>query len=272
MNTKNRKIWIYGIIIVGLIICVFLFFMPDKGRLRDSSLPRTLVLSVYEIADGLPGQIRGQIVKKSRYWVSYNEEHEQANWTAYILTGEMVSDGNATRTDDFRTDTSVVTGSAELVDYKGSGYDRGHLVPAGDMNLSRQIMSESFYMSNMSPQSPGFNRGIWIKLESEVRKWALQNDSIYVITGPVLSSVEHSIGENEVGVPQYFYKVIVDISHPTYKAIAFVMKNESSRAEIFDFAVTVDSVENLINYDFFASQDPEFMEYIESRIDVIEWE
>jgi endonuclease G len=90
------------------------------------------------------------------------------------------------RKDNFRSDPKVKTGSAALSDYKGSGYDRGHLAPAADFKWSATAMSESFYMSNMSPQVPGFNRGIWKNIESTVRNWAVENDEIYIVTGPVL--------------------------------------------------------------------------------------
>lgn len=99
----------------------------------------------------------------------------------YYLTGDRVN-GTIGRTDNFRPDPLVETGSASLADYKGSGYDRGHLAPAGDMKWSQKVMSESFFMSNMSPQTPGFNRGIWRSLESLVRTWAAENEDIYVVS------------------------------------------------------------------------------------------
>lgn len=109
-----------------------------------------------------------QIIKHVAYTLKYNEIYEQADWVIYLLTAEEVK-GTILRSDNFRTDTKVKTGSASLTDYRGSGYDRGHLAPAGDMKWSKTAMSESFYMSNMSPQKPGFNRGIWRSLESLVR-------------------------------------------------------------------------------------------------------
>ena len=86
------------------------------------------------------------------------------------------------RTNDFREDQiNVSTGTAYLEDYRGSGYDRGHLAPAEDFEWSAEAMSDSFFMSNMSPQDPSFNRGIWKRLENRVRTWALENDGIYVV-------------------------------------------------------------------------------------------
>ena len=114
-------------------------------------------------------QSNGQIVHHANYTLQYNEEHEQASWVAYRLTSHHLQNPSTKRKDNFRSDPKVKTGSATLSDYKGSGYDRGHLAPAADFKWSSTAMSESFYMSNMSPQVPGFNRGIWKKLESKIR-------------------------------------------------------------------------------------------------------
>jgi len=126
------------------------------------------------------------IVNHFAYTLSYNEKHEQAKWVAYELTAEETQKG-VTRTNDFRSDNAVKTGSVTNADYQGSGYDRGHMAPAADMSWSVQSMEESFFYSNMSPQVPGFNRGIWKKLEERVRQWAVENKDIYVVTGPVLT-------------------------------------------------------------------------------------
>jgi endonuclease G len=147
------------------------------------------------------------IVKHSAYTLNYNEEHEQAEWVAYILTKNRVY-GTVKRTNNFRSDPKVKTGSATLADYKGSGYDRGHLAPAADMKWSATTMSESFYVSNMSPQRPGFNRGIWKRLEQLVRTWAVEYEEIHVVTGTVLKDDFRRIGPNQVSVPEYFVNVI----------------------------------------------------------------
>ncbi|MCZ6703711.1 MAG: DNA/RNA non-specific endonuclease, partial [Ignavibacteria bacterium] len=136
------------------------------------------------------------MVVHREYSLSYNETHEQAEWVAYVLTADEVR-MKCERTNDFREDGSVSTGSAGLADYRGSGYDRGHLSPAADNKADCPVaMSESFYMSNMSPQKPGFNRGIWRKLESKVRDWAAKYGEIYVATGPVFWDIIEKIGAN----------------------------------------------------------------------------
>ena len=121
----------------------------------------------------LPLPSNGETEHQTGYSLEHNEKTEQSFWVAYELTKEEVS-GTVKRKDAFRSDPTISTGSAVLSDYKGSGYDRGHLAPAADMKWSKKVMSESFYMSNMSPQDPSFNRGIWKKLEEKVRDWLLK--------------------------------------------------------------------------------------------------
>ena len=162
---------------------------------------------------------------------------------------------------DFREDPLIITGSASLADYKGSGFDRGHLAPAADFKFDAGAMSESFYMSNMSPQRPSFNRGIWKRLEEQVREWASENDSLFIITGGVLTENLHVIGENESTVPNLYYKIIF---YPDeLKATAFVLPNEKVLDPLESFVVTIDSVESITGIDFF----PDLPDDLESRIE-----
>lgn len=212
-----------------------------------------------------------EIVKHYGYMLSYNEKYEQANWIAYHLTAEMCDNKGEERTNNFRIDPDVKTRSASPDDYKKSGYDRGHLCPAGDMGWSEITMSESFFMSNMSPQVPGFNRGIWKNLESNVREWAKQNSEIYVITAGVLQDSLATIGENKVAIPKYYYKIILDVHEPEYKAIAFVMPNAASKESFFNYAVSIDSVEHLTGINFFPMLPDSLENLLESKFETDLW-
>jgi len=185
---------------------------------------------------------------------------------ASSLTGER-----AERSDNFRIDPEIPTGSATPDDYKRSGYDRGHLLPAADMSWSPEAMSLTFLMSNMSPQEPSFNRGIWKKLEARVREWAVEDGLIYVVTGPVLEDGLPEIGTDRVSVPRYFYKVILDYQEPDIKGIGFVMANQKSKLDIYHYAVSIDSVEKLTRLDFFPALPDEFEETIESTVNLSLW-
>ena len=212
----------------------------------------------------------GQIIEHCGYVLSYIEDHEQAEWAAYELTSKELK-GKEKRTDDFRPDPAIKTGSAEPSDYMASGYDLGHLVPAADMKWSKEAMSETFFLSNMSPQEPGFNRGIWKRLEDAVRKWAKADKRLYVATGPVLQKGLPAIGPNKVSVPKLYYKVILDYVRPEIKAIGFVMPNKPSKAGVMEYAVTVDSVEALTGIDFFPALPDSVEKAVEKAADRERW-
>jgi endonuclease G len=194
-----------------------------------------------------------QLIRHSYYQLEYDEAHEQAAWVYYRLTSEFIK-GPGERKNRFKPDTLIKSGSAQLIDYKGSGFDRGHLCPAGNMKINQLAMDESFYMSNMSPQLPGFNRGKWRQLEGQVRKWLEQEDTLHVVTGPILSDSLGSIGVNKVTIPAYYYKVIYDPTEEK-KMIAFIMPNKKIKNDIFHFIVTVDEVEKRTGIDFFSGLD-----------------
>ena len=214
--------------------------------------------------------VEAEVVKHTAYSFQYNEEHEQADWVAYTLIDNMLNN-EIERSDDFRVDTMVSTGSAELSDYRRSGYDRGHLAPAADMKITDETMSESFFMSNMSPQKPGFNRGVWKKLEQKVRDWASIYDTLYVVTGPVLEEGLETIGENEVSIPNKYYKALLVYKIDLQTGIGFVLENESSSEELKNFAVTIDSVEKLTSIDFFEKLPDGFENQIESTLKMSDW-
>ncbi len=212
-----------------------------------------------------------QIIYHTGFTLSYNEVHEQASWVAYELTAnELIKKVN--RSDNFKKDPKVKTGSALPSDYARSGYDRGHLAPAADMKFNETAMTECFFMSNMSPQDPSFNRGIWKNLEAQVREWAIQNEHLYIVTGPILdSSLTASIGSNKVVIPNYYYKVILDYTTPEVKGIAFVLPNEKGVNPIMNYVVTIDHVEYLTGIDFFPELPDDLEQLLESRKDISRW-
>jgi len=221
----------------------------DTNALRDLKVKWVKGLEIPKTSSS-----KDRIIKKTGFSLLYNESHEQAEWVAYQLT-KSETNSVFERTDNFMVDPMVKTGSAVAADYQGSGYDRGHLAPAGDMGWSAASMTESFYYSNLSPQLPAFNRGIWKRLEEQVRTWAIDYDTLYVVTGPVLQMGLPKIGPNEVSVPGWYYKVILDYSEPGIKGIGFVMPNQGSKLKLQDYAVSIDSVERLTGLDFFPLLD-----------------
>ncbi len=213
-----------------------------------------------------------QIIEHFAYTLSYNEEHEQADWVAYELTKEEATTTTYERTDDFRADPDVSTGSADLSDYQPtqSTYARGHMAPAADFRWSEKAMSESFYMSNMSPQVHAFNEGKWLYLEMEERHWAEIYNGVYVVTGPVLRSGLPTIGSHKVSVPEMYYKVILDLDEE--KGIGFLMPNQYIEDTFKNYAVSIDKVEAATGLDFFPALDDKTEENIESILNMSLWD
>ena len=238
--------------VLGIFTIAFLFFSTAKSQERPRLLPNS----------NCP-----QIVNHTYYSLCYLEAFEHAHWTIHFLSPDSIN-GGTRRTDDFRADPKVPTGSAGPRDFSGSGFDRGHLVPAGDMKLNPLAMSESFFMSNMSPQRPGFNRGIWRVLEEMVRDWALKLDGIYVVTAPVLTNDLETLPTG-VAVPNWYYKILYA---PDYnQMIAFMLPNQRSNQDLGDFIMTVDEIESITNIDFFSQLRDDYERQAEAVVDIDFW-
>lgn len=212
-----------------------------------------------------------QIIERTGYTLSFVPAHEQAAWVAYVLRGSQLQAAHFLRTNQFMTDPLAKPHSADDGDYEASGYDRGHLASAEDMSWSEATMRESFYYSNMSPQAPAFNRGVWKRLEELVRYWSEAYDSVYVVTGPVLTPNLPAIGHNKVSVPRYFYKAVLEYNARGVQGIGFVLPNQASSASLKSFAVSIDSVEHLTGLDLFPKLPDDVEEKIESNPEVENW-
>ncbi|GAK23829.1 DNA/RNA endonuclease G [Vibrio sp. JCM 19052] len=215
---------------------------------------------------GMPSTNSDQFLCRDGYAVGYNYDTKNADWVAYYVTAESVNITNK-RSNSFKEDTEMPDyARSTLADYKGSGYDRGHLAPSATMDFTRESMKQSFLMSNMSPQLPGFNRVGWRVLEEHVRDLANEYNELYVVTGPIYEGNEGTIG-NGVVIPSAFYKVILDPSFD--EAIAFIVPHRDvSSSELANFITTIDEVERQTGLDFFA-QTPDS---IEDNMESVKWE
>ena len=211
-----------------------------------------------------------QIISHKGYTLSYNTTYHIADWVAYELTAEETVPV-VERNNHFVPDPLLTSCSISNDDYKNSGYDKGHLAPSADMCYSQQTMAESFYLSNMSPQVPSFNRGIWKKLEEKVRQWANDDKVVLVVTGAILTKGLPTIGTNSITIPAYFYKVILDYTEPEIKGIGFIIPNQASQEPLQHFVVTIDSVEKVTGIDFFYQLPKDHQRIIESSVDLSEW-
>lgn len=261
-HSKQGKGASDGIVRVGLFAAIVggLFFLFNRftggGEATTDSNPNTDYVEVQpqtERLNYLPTTKEGTIIRHQYYTLSYAETFEQAEWVAYELTKERLQEPWVDRKNAYFTeDPNVSSGSASNADYKTSSYERGHLVPAADRAFSKEAMQETFYFSNISPQAHNFNNGVWRELEELTRSWAKKFKKLYVITGPMLNEPPKSyIGVNEVAVPVGYFKVLLDVTEPEHKGIAFIIPNTISYDPLFEFAVSIDEVEAKTGLDFF---------------------
>jgi len=248
------RVGLLAAITVGLFFLFQFFTGIDRDAVKKRSSLQTQWNGAEEFA--LPTTKEGTLVYHQYYVLSYSEEHEQAEWVAYLLSRKRLEQPWVDRYDEFMEDSLVKSGSAHWRDYRNSGYDRGHLAPAADMAFNKEAMRESFYMSNISPQARHFNGGIWRELEELTRNWAKENEELYVVSGPVLSEPgKGRIGDCKVTIPTAFFKVLLDLREPELKGIAFWLPNEVSYQPLQEYALSIDEVEARTGIDFF----PELM-------------
>ena len=225
------------------------------------------------------------LIKHSLMVLVYDEEAEQARWVGHVISPAII-EGQVGRTNDFRVDPQVRTGSAREEDYfmkylqpdstyeyDGYGYDRGHLAPSADFRWSEIALSESYYYSNMSPQHPDFNRGIWANLENEVRAYLYRHpeNPLLVFTGPVLDNnlPVQQRSPNGLRIPRQYWKVVYDPAEE--EMIGFILPNEGSSYPVSKYAVPVDTVEKLSGIDLFPGLPDAKEERLERSLNKAHW-
>jgi endonuclease G len=261
--------------------------LTKKLTRAKSQLDSLKLLKIIEdlSAIGIPkSDFKDEIITHSAMMIGYAEEFEQARWVIHAITPDIAQTSFG-RSNDFREDQKVSTGSAKeedyfLVDtlengelkYDGFGYDRGHLAPSADFRWSEKALSESFLYSNMSPQKADFNREIWAHLEDAFREYVITNNtSLYVVTLPILSSDLPKIekGINKVAIPKQYAKIAIDLENN--RGIAFLLPNASPEALLATFTTSIDEIEKLTQLDFFSNLDDDLENKLEAMTDGTEF-
>lgn len=211
-----------------------------------------------------------QIIKRLAYTLSYNKETKCPNWVAWRLTANHV-DGEWARSDDFREDYDVPSPRASLEDYRGSGWSRGHMCPAGDNKWDANAMSQTFLLTNVCPQDRKLNSGLWNRIEMDCRKWAKKYGDLYIVCGPLYYNKQHEvIGVSAVVVPEAFYKVILCMDG-TPKAIGYVIKNTDGTKKKEQYVNSIDKIERLTGIDFFPALPDDIENKVESYANIEDW-
>ena len=233
-----------------------LYVMPDS--VIKICMPRPL--------DG----ISELIIHKSSYIVSHNKDTKIPNWVAWYLPSDH-SDGPIERSNMFYEDEDVPKPRATNEDYRGSGWSRGHMCPAGDNKWNVVAMNQSFSLINVCPQDASLNSGFWNRIEMDCRKWAKMYGSVFIVCGPLLYNKEHeTIGANKVVVPEAFYKVVLCLEGKP-KAIGFVVKNNAGTKKKDQYVNTVDEVERLTGIDFFPALPDSIENVVEAYANLEDW-
>lgn len=217
-----------------------------------------------------PADTPEQLLYRTGYTASYNSEWKLPNWVCYELL-RSETQGESSRSDRFVSDPDVKDTPADTRDYTHSGYDRGHMAPAGDMKWSEEAMKESFLLSNICPQAPGLNRGRWKELEEQVREWAQRDSALLIACGPIVSKSPRTIGRHHIAVPERYFKVVAAPYVGRPRGIAFLFDNSDEQPSIRTLAVTIDSVEKITGIDFFYNLPDSIENQIESNLWTEAW-
>lgn len=267
-NSKSPK----SLLVIGLILACIYLAMQLEGGARDSSSRPDVASETYgDLLDVRTNPVLKEIPRKYRGMdLSFNPQYHIPNWVSWELTSDETS-GEVSRTNKFSADPEIPE-SAETWDYNYSGYDRGHMAPAGDMRWNREAMEQTFLMTNICPQVKSLNAGSWKNLEEKCRQWAQADSAIYIVCGPVIDGkpIEY-IGDTRVYVPRRFFKVIISPYANPARGIGFIMPNGKVPGGMQACAVPIDSVESLTGHDFFASLPDDIEADVESKCDFHYW-
>jgi endonuclease G len=216
------------------------------------------------------------LMVKPQYALSYNNSKRIPNWVSWHLVPSHLG---GERRGDFMVDNSLPSGFNKVkpTDYRGSGFDRGHMCPSGDRTANREDNDATFVMTNMIPQHPDNNQGPWADLEEECRRIARRGFELYIVCGGVGSQGE--IERSDVDIPEATWKVILvlpsrqgnDIARITRatRVIAVLMPNEDGIREDDwrDFRVSVDEIEQKTGLDLFSAIPTAIQNDLERRVD-----
>ncbi|MBE9488220.1 MAG: DNA/RNA non-specific endonuclease [Bacteroidetes bacterium] len=264
MSSKRRKISRRGGVkkqnYTGLSLLVFgalLFYLFYSERFSILKVPHKIN---YEVVNGLEMPFVADSsylvwCNKGRYIYNYSPKDKQSLWVAYTLSAKDVKNKKVKRGNDFKPSPQVLARrwqTAYKQDYRGSSYDRGHLLPSRDRVGSREENEATFYFSNISPQRQNLNRRGWMLLERYVRDVAKTYGTTYITVGGVFNKNKSYIGTGKVTIPKSFFKVILVKDGGKYRSLGFIMPNsETVKENYMKYAVSVNEVEKLTGYDFF---------------------
>lgn len=277
---KSKSLSPLSVILIVALVIALIYVTRQNSESKETDRP-TPDLSEKRYSDAetrqlmmvtMPESTVEQLIDYPGFIVSFNKKHHQPNWVAWELTPEEVRTNTVgKRSDKFAADPKI-KGCPDLSDYRNSGYDRGHMAPAADMNWSSEATDACFLLTNMSPQANSLNANAWRVLEERCRTWALRDSSIIIICGPVLTDkIKRHIGKTKVSVPERYFKVVLAPYADPPRAIGFIMPNSKVRGGVQASAVSVDQVEQITGFDFFSYLPDDIENEIEAQCNFPQW-
>lgn len=242
---------------------------PSKPAKPSQSVAATSLLYV-----AVPRGMSNEVLTSEAMTVYFNPKFHIPNCVIYELTETEVTISDspgAEKRKNYNYDKDPSTrNSPEHWDYRGSGYDRGHMAPAMDMKWSSEAMRQCFYMTNMCPQDHDLNGGAWRVLEEKIHRWGKRDKRLIIATGPIMGKSVKTTGKScAVAIPDAFYKVVY--APEQGRAIGFIYPNEPVSGSFKKRAVTIDEVERLTGLDFFPSLPDNIENALESHANPDQW-
>ena len=284
---KKRKhlsyVWIVTILLVISFAMHSFSLQPELSKCSEEVIVQqeqdeeydasrtTMPESVIELCTAAPLTKMPEIVlQRTSYVVSYNRQTRCPNWVAWQLTADH-TDGELKRMNNFHEDEDCPIPRATLQDYKGSGWSRGHMCPAGDNKWSREAMYDSFSLVNVCPQDSKHNSGVWNSIEMDCRRWARKYGDVFIACGPVWTKGKHqTIGPNKVQVPEAFFKVVLRLK-PEPAGFGFITRNNEGTKKRDLYYNSIDQVERITGIDFFPALPDDIEDEVEAKADISDW-
>jgi endonuclease G, mitochondrial len=273
-------------LITGLLLSA-ITFTGCTGLLSRISAPPSPHLLLGKPSNATSFNANDYLIVRSQYALSYNRDKGIPNWASWQLNQSWL--GDLPRV-PFEPDPSLPQGwyHVQPSDYTGSGFDRGHLVPAADRDHTAADAKAAFLMTNILPQAPDNNQGPWEKLESYCRTLARNGKELYIIAGSVgeggsgSKGAQTRIGRGQISVPKQVWKIVLVLNAPESPApataistinektpvIAVVMPNQQGIKEQTwtPYRTSIDAIETMTGYDFLTNVPEPIQGVLEAKL------